>query len=179
MTTTVGQTATVTKAERAVEWLVSVSSAAFMVILAIAAVFDPSIRVLHVLEAFIYIAVIMLARKRSAWGYGAGFTFAAFWNWTNLVHTTFIKAGVTELMRWTQTGHLVRPDLFIAVPAAVAHFVLIGACVAGYFWLRPRTLREAAKFWAGGLLSVGYFAAIIVLTGAQYISLLKRVFGLA
>jgi hypothetical protein len=178
MTTTVGANATVTKRERAVEWLIFVSSAVFIVILALAAVFDPSIRVLHVLEAFIYIAVIILSRKRSAWGYGAGFAFAAFWNWTNLVHTTFIRAGLTELMRWMQTGYLGRPDLLIAVPAAAAHIVLIGACVAGYYGLRPRTLRDTAKFWAGGLLSVGYFVVTIVLTGAQYIPLLKRVFGL-
>jgi hypothetical protein len=179
MMTTAVEAATCKKAEQAVEWLIFVSSAVFIVILALAAVFDPSIRVLHVLEAFIYIVVIMLARKRSAWGYGAGFAFAAFWNWTNLVHTTFIKAGVIELMRWMQTGYLGRPDLLIAVPAAAAHFVLIGACVAGYYWLRPRTLRETTQFWAGGLLSVGYFVVIILLTGAQYIPLLKRVFGLA
>jgi hypothetical protein len=177
-TTAAGPTATGNKPERVIEWLIFASSAAFIVILALAAVFDPSIRVLHVLEAFIYIAVMVLAGRRSAWGYGAGFTFAAFWNWMNLVHTTFIKNGVQELMRWTRTGQLRRPDLFIALPAATAHFVLIAACVAGYFFVRQRTVREAMKFWAAGLLAVAYFVVIIILTGPQYIPLLKRVFGL-
>ena len=159
-----------------VEQLIVASSVTFIVILALAAVFDPSIRVLHFLEAFIYVAVIVLARRKSAWGYGAGCLFAAFWNWVNLVHTTFIKAGVLELARLLQTGHLRRPDLFIAVFAAAAHFVLIGACLVAYFQLRPRSFRDVVKFWLGGVLAIAYLVVIIVFTGPQYIPLMKRVF---
>jgi hypothetical protein len=43
----------------------------FIFILALAAVFDPTIRWLHLFQALIYVAVILLARERSAWGYGA------------------------------------------------------------------------------------------------------------
>jgi hypothetical protein len=179
MTTTVEPTATPKTAERLVVWLIPASSAAFIIILVLAAVFDPSIRVLHLLQGCIYVAIVVLTRQRSAWGYGAGCIIAVFWNWTNLVHTTFVKAGVMELMRLLQTGQLRAPDLVIAVFAATAHFVLIGACIAGYFLLRGRTVREAAKFWAGGLLAVGYFVVIIVMTGQQYVPLLKRVFGLS
>jgi hypothetical protein len=162
----------------AIEWPIVASCALFICVLALAALFDPSIRILHFLQALIYIAIIALARQRSAWGYGAGCVIAAFWNWTNLVHTTFIKAGVIELMRLVSTGRLQHPDLFIAIFAAAAHFVLITASIAGYFQIRARTFREPVKFWTGGVLAVAYFVVIIILTGPQYIPLLKRVFGL-
>src|SRR5439155_15605014 len=103
MTTTLPTTATSGLGERIIEWSIFVSSAVFIVILALAAVFDPTIRVLHFLQAFIYIAVMVLTRQRSVWGYGAGFSIAAFWNFTNLVHTTFIKNGAQELMRWIRS----------------------------------------------------------------------------
>jgi hypothetical protein len=163
---------------KVIQWLIVAGSAVFIVILALAAVFDPSIRILHFLQAFIYIVVVVLARRKSAWGYGAGCVISAFWNWTNLVHTTFIKSGMNELLRLIHTGQLKRPDQLLAVFAATAHFALIAACVVGYFQLRPRTWREPVKFWSGGVLAVGYLVAIIVLTGPQYIPLLKRIFGL-
>ncbi len=50
----------------------------FILVLALSAVFDPSIRALHLSQAFIYVAVIVLAGKRSAWGYGSGCLIAAF-----------------------------------------------------------------------------------------------------
>lgn len=37
-----------------------------------------------------YIAVIVLTRKNSAWGFGAGCIIAAFWNYINLFVTTFV-----------------------------------------------------------------------------------------
>jgi len=162
-----------------VKWLIDASCVTFIVILVVSAVFDPRIRVLHVFEAFIYVAVMVWARQRSAWGYGAGFSFAAFWNWTNFAHTTFIANGMRALEGWIQSGHLQRPDQLIAVPAAAAHFVLIAACIAGYFLIPHRTARDAGKFWASSVLVVAYFVAAVVLTGPQYIPLIKRVFGVS
>ncbi len=159
-----------------VDWLIIASCVLFILILALSAFYDPSIRVLHVFQALIYIVVIILSQKRSAWGYGAGCIIAAFWNWINLVHTTFIKAGFIELSRSLQSGQIRRPDLLIAVFAATAHFVLIGCCLAGYFRISSRKSWEPVKFLTGGLLAVGYFAAIIILFGPQYVPLLRRVF---
>lgn len=56
----------------------------FTLALALSAIFDPSIRVLHTLQALIYLAVIWLVRRSSSWGYGAGFFIAVLWNYTNL-----------------------------------------------------------------------------------------------
>jgi len=149
----------------------------FIFALALSAVFDPKIRVLHALQALLYVAVILLTRRRSAWGFGAGFTIAAFWNYINLFVTTFVRAGVTQLSILVRTGHLHRPDLAIAVVAAAGHFLMIVACLAGFLRQRPDA-GKWGQFVTGGALAVGYFALIIITTGPQYIGLLKRVFRL-
>jgi hypothetical protein len=161
-----------------IKWLIIASSVVFILVLALSAVYDPSIRVLHVFQAFIYVAVIILAARRSAWGYGAGCLIAAFWNWMNLVHTTFIANGMRELLRALQTGEIQRPDQLIAVLAATAHFVLIGGCLIGYIRIKPKTRWDLLKFLAGGLLAIGYFVGIIIAFGPQYVPLLKRVLGI-
>ena len=160
------------------EWLIVGSCVVFIFILTLSAVYDRSIRVLHAFQALIYVAVVILALRRSAWGYGAGCIIAVFWNWTNIVHTTFIANGLRELAHALQTGQVSRPDQLIAVVAAAAHFVLIGSCLVGYFRIKPRSSWEPVKFFAGGLIAVGYFAGIIILFGRQYIPLLRRTFGI-
>ena len=66
-----------------IQGLIVASCAVFVFVLALSAIFDPSIRVLHVFQAGIYVAVVVLARKHSAWGYGVGCLTAAYWNYTN------------------------------------------------------------------------------------------------
>ncbi|HZE62676.1 MAG TPA: hypothetical protein VE056_02295 [Pyrinomonadaceae bacterium] len=158
------------------EWLIVGSCAVFIFILALSAVYDRSIRVLHAFQALIYVAVVILVLRRSVWGYGAGCIIAAFWNWTNIVHTTFVANGLHELAHALQTGRVSRPDQLIAVVAATAHFTLIGSCLVGYFRIKPRGPWEPVKFFAGGLIAVGYFAGIVIVFGPQYIPLLRRVF---
>jgi hypothetical protein len=160
------------------EWLIIGSCAVFIFILALSAVYDPSIRVLHAFQALIYVAVVILALRRSAWGYGAGCIIAVFWNWTNIVHTTFIANGLRELAHALQTGRVSKPDQLIAVVASASHFVLIGSCLVAYFRIKLRGPLEPLKFFAGGLIAVGYFAGIIIVFGPQYIPLLRRVFGI-
>jgi hypothetical protein len=148
----------------------------FIFALVLSAVFDPSIRVLHALQTLIYVAVIILTRRGSSWGFGAGCVIAAFWNYTNLFVTTFIRAGLEQLMTLVQTGQLHRPDLVVAVIAAAGHFLMIVACVVGFLRTGPN-LRRWGQFFGGGMLAVAYLVAIIFTTGPQYIGLVKRVFG--
>jgi hypothetical protein len=65
----------------------------FLLALFVSAVFDPTIRILHALQALIYVEVIVLARRDNAWGLGAGCMIAAFWNYMNLFVTNFIASG--------------------------------------------------------------------------------------
>ena len=51
-----------------IDWLIFASSVLFILVLALSAFYDPSIRVLHLFQALIYVAVILLTRRGSAWG---------------------------------------------------------------------------------------------------------------
>lgn len=143
----------------------------------LSAVFDPAIRVLHLLQALIYVGVVVLTRRDSAWGFGAGFLISVFWNYTNLFVTSFISAGLQVLAHLVRTGHLERPDLLVAVVAALGHVLLIIACLAGFLRTRPRAT-QWVQFAAGGALAVVYLVGIILTTGPQYIPVLERIFRL-
>lgn len=149
----------------------------FIFALAVSAVFDPRIRLLHILQALIYIGVVVSTRRNSAWGFGAGFVISAFWNYINLFVTNFVRSGLAQLASLVQTGHANRPDQLIALIAAAGHFLLMAGCLAGFLRARPR-LPQYAQFAAGGILSIAYFLTIILTTGRQYIGLMKRVFHL-
>ena len=154
-----------------------VGAALFVLALFVSAVLEPSIRVLHALQTLIYIAVVVLTRRKSPWGYGAGVVVSAFWNGVNLFITTFIRNGFDELIALLQTGRIARPDQLVAVIAATGHFVLIAACLAGFLETRPKA-REWAKFVGGAVLAMAYLVAIVFTTGPQFIPLVRRTFGL-
>src|SRR5277367_1359131 len=65
------------------EMWIYVGAALFLVALLVSAIVDPELRVLHCLQALIYVVVIVLARRNSPWGYGAGFAIAIVWNGMN------------------------------------------------------------------------------------------------
>jgi len=157
--------------------LILTGAGLFIFALFVSAIYDPKIRVLHVLEALIYIAVIVLTRRSSAWGFGAGCIIAIFWNYIGLFVINFVKSGVQEFLLLLQTGHLHRPDLLIALPAAAGNFLLMLGCLAGFFRTSPKA-KQWRQFALGGVLSVAYFVLIIVTTGRHYVGLLKRVFRL-
>jgi hypothetical protein len=156
---------------------IAVGAALFILALFLSAVWDPSIRVLHALQALIYIAIVVLTRRNSPWGYGPGVVVSAFWNGVNLFVTTFISNGFEEMMALLQTGRIARPDQFVAVIAATGHFVLIVACLTGFLDTRPRA-REWSKFIGGAVLGITYLVAIVFMTGRQFIPLVRRTFGL-
>jgi hypothetical protein len=156
-------------------WAIYVGSVVFIAVLAVSAVFDAKIRVLHTLQALPYIATIVLARRKSAWGYGIGAIMAAFWNYTNVFFTTFGRNGFEEAWHLVRTGKVHRPDQLVAFFAIIAHFVLIAGCLAAYFELRKRTWRDPLRFVAGGFFATAFFVAAIYTTGQQYIPLMKRV----
>jgi hypothetical protein len=166
----------VRKRPRWIDLSILIGAGFFIFALILSAVFDPKIRVLHTFQTLIYIAVIVLTRRRSAWGFGAGFIIAALWNYINLFVTTFIRNGFEQLSLSIQTGQLHRPDLILALAAAGGHFLMIVACLAGFLRTRPGG-RQWGQFLAGGVLAVAYFVVIIVTTGPQYIGILKRLIG--
>src|SRR5882757_6024250 len=64
----------------------------------------PQLRLPHAFQALIYVVVILLARRNSAWGFGAGFTIAVAWNSLQLFITHLVQAGAHELWTLASTG---------------------------------------------------------------------------
>jgi len=164
------------KADAWIRRLIHVGAGVFIAALILSAVFDPSIRILHLLQAVIYVAVIILAKRKSAWGYGAGFFISFFWNYVNLFLTNFIAAGWEQFAGLLKTGRLDQPDLAVALIAAGGHCLLIGGCLAGFLRQGPK-LPDWARFGGGGVLAMLYFGAIVVAAGPQFLGLFGKALG--
>lgn len=117
---------------------------------------------MHVLQALIYVAVVILARRQSAWGFGSGVTIAVAWNSLNLFVTHLVQAGWTAFWSFVRTGQLRRPDTMMVTLGAVGHFILIFACAAG-FLDRGKDERKWGRFAAGGMAALAYLALIVAI----------------
>jgi hypothetical protein len=110
---------------------IPIAAALFTVALAVSAVVLPELRLLHVLQALIYVAIVILARRNSMWAIGAGLTIAVVWNSLNLFVTHNMQRGLTLFWSLLQTGQM-PPGPHPIVPmmvllGGIGHFVLIGA----------------------------------------------------
>ncbi len=141
-----------------------VGSAIFVSALAVSAFFDPQWRVLHVLQALIYVAVIVLARRNSAWGFGAGVFIATFWNILVLFRSPVGPLAVAGIGSLMHGGPAPRPDVVLQVVAACGHVLIIVACLVGFFRTRPGA-RQWGEFVAGGVLAVGYLLTAVFTVG--------------
>jgi len=122
------------------DWAIVASSLLFMIALAVSAYFEPPIRILHTLQALIYVAVIVGALRHQKWAYGVGISIAAFWNYVNLFVNTFIRNGVETLGVVISGGQVANPGTIIAVPAALGHFGMIACCLWALFAPAQQTL---------------------------------------
>src|SRR5437867_7824073 len=107
MTTTVNGDTNADKSERVIKWLIVASSALFVVVLALAAYWDPSIRVLHAFEAVPYLLAAILAVRRSKIGYALGVASGVFWLWLAGWLVTFVRNGFEILAILLRTGRMV------------------------------------------------------------------------
>jgi hypothetical protein len=139
---------------------IPVGAGIFLVALTGSAIAVPKLLPLHVFQSLIYVAVIFLARRNSAWGLGAGVAIAVFWNGLQLFVTHLMQAGASMLWALLTTGQLHRPETLLVFVAGMGHFVLMVACLAAF-----RRLRGGRKDWwqflAGGLLALGYLGVIV------------------
>jgi hypothetical protein len=145
---------------------IPIGAGLFILALAISAFIIPQLRLLHLLQALIYVAIIVLARRNSPWGFGAGVVVPTAWNWLGLFITHLIQAGAEQLWLFLRTGHVIRPDTLAVLLGGLAHFLLIIACIAAFLHQRPGG-KQWAQFCGGGLLAMAYFALIIVTTAPR------------
>ena len=132
----------------------------FIFALAGSAVAVPQLRLLHAFQALIYVAVIILARRNRASGFGAGIAIAVAWNSLQLLVTHNMQGGARALWTFLYTGQLRRPDTVMVFVGGVGHFVLIVACLAAFRQLRPGK-KEWRQFLTGGVLALAYFGVIV------------------
>lgn len=165
--------ATTQKRLGAPEWLILSGAGLFILVLGVSAWWQADIRWLHFFQAWMYIAAIVLALRKNAWGYWIGFSAAGLWDYSNLVATTFFFNGLQQLSHWIQTGQLKRPDLLIAVPAWFANlFVVIGS-VWGYARLPRKSLGDLVRLVVAFILTTGFFALDMALFQPRYLGLFR------
>jgi hypothetical protein len=141
---------------------IPLGAALFLVALAISAIVVPQLRLLHLLQSVIYIAIVILARRNSAWGFGAGVTIGVAWNSLNLFVTHLMQAGTVVFWSFVQTGHVQRLETMMVPVGGIAHFILIIACLAALF-NQPKDNKKWWKFAGGAVLTIAYMALIILI----------------
>ena len=146
-----------------------------MVILAISAYWDPSIRILHVFEALPYgLAAVLCLRQRRI-GYLLGAASGGFWLWMAGTQTSFVRNGFERVVMLATTGHVDRWEQFIAAPAALSTGGLVLFAAWGYARLRERRPRDLALFVVVLMAVALFFVAIFWLFAPRYLTLFKRV----
>ena len=139
---------------------VYVGATLFLVALLVSAIVDPELRVLHCFQALIYVAVIVLARRNSPWGYGAGFAIAIVWNGMNFFGPHLIQAGAVAFWSWLRTGHAQQLVPMMVTLGGLGHFILIFATLMAILRHNAET-RKWRKFAGGGALAVAYLALLV------------------
>ena len=150
---------------------IPIAAALFTVALIVSAVVIPELRLLHALQAIIYVAIVILARSNSMWAIGAGLAIAVVWNGHGLFVSHSMQRGMTVLWSLLQTGHMRELGPTPIVPmmvllGGIAHFVLIGACLAVLFDRRIDD-KKPWKMVAGGVSVLAYFALIITVSAPR------------
>jgi len=140
-----------------------IGSLMFIVALAVSALFAPQWRVLHVLQGSIYVIVIILTRRQSAWGFGAGALTATFWNLLVLFRSPVGAEGLHAIGSLLRGGSA-RPDILLQLFGACGHFLIIAACLVGFLSLRPQE-RQWGRFVVGGVLAIAFLLAMAFTAG--------------
>lgn len=144
----------------------------FILVLGVSAFFDPTIRLLHLAEALPYLAAAILTLRGKKLGMIIGFASGALWVTISATRTTFIGAGFQQLAILLHTGSLPRPDLFIAVPAALSTAGLALFSLISYSALRNRGWRDLAGYAGAVVGMLLFFAAIFAAFQPRYLPLL-------
>lgn len=124
----------------------------------------PQLRLLHSLQALIYLAVVILARHNSALGFGAGVSVAVVCNGLNLFVTHLIQAGALAFWAFLETGPLRRLDTILVPLGGLGHFILIISCLAALFQ-QPTGKKKWLAFLTGSVVALAYLVMIVAIAG--------------
>lgn len=139
---------------------IPIGAGLFVVALAVSAVAAPQLRLLHLLQAFVYVAVVILARRNNVFALGAGFTIAAAWNCVEFFGPHLIQAGAVLFWSFLHTGQVRQVETMMVPLGGIGHLILIFACLAALLNQTTDT-KKWWKFLVGGVLVLGYLALIV------------------
>lgn len=151
----------------------AVSAAGFVAVLALAAYWDRSIRVLHAFESLPYVAAAALIWRRSKPGYAVGFVSGAFWLWMGGFLTTFVRNGFERAGMLVRTGTVDRPDILIAAPAAVFTAGLAVLSLVGYARRDDKSWADLVRFAVAAVAVPAFFVAIFWLFKPEYLQMFR------
>jgi len=121
-----------------------------------------------------YILTIGLTLQRNRWGYFLGISAAGFWDYANVFATSFFFNGLEQLSQWVHTGHLARPDLFIAVPAWFSNLLVVIGCIWASSRKPTKPRGDIIRFLVSFILATGFFAADMALFQPRYLGTFRR-----
>src|SRR5665213_2715534 len=130
----------------AVDWTIAACAFGFVIVLAVAAYWDASIRVVHTFEALQYLAAAVLCVWRKKIGYLLGVIAGLLWLGLAGRGSGFIQGGFQVLGVMLRTHHVIRPDILIAVPGAITAAGLVLFSLVGYIRLRNKRWIDAGLF---------------------------------
>lgn len=156
------------------ELLTLIGGSGFILALGVSAFWEADIRWLHFFQAWMYVATIALSFRKCRWGHFIGISAAGFWGYVNIFATTFFFNGLEQLSQWVRTGHLARPDIFIAVPAWFSNFLVIIGCAWAYSRRPTKPLSDLGRFAISFALTSGFFAADMAMFQPRYLALFPR-----
>jgi len=139
--------------------LIALGAALFIIALAGSAIVVPQLRLLHFFQSLIYVAVVLLARRKVAWGYGAGVVIAVVWNSLELFVTRNAQGGLVAFWTLLRTGQAHRVDTMMVSLGTAGHFILIVGCLAAF--LPEAGKAQWMRFAAGSVIALAYFAVIV------------------
>lgn len=151
------------------------SALVFVVMLAVAAYWDSSIRLLHLFEAVPYLFSAELITRRHRFGHILGIACGAFWLWMAGFLTKFLRNGLERVPNLLLTGHVDRWDLFIAVPAALGAGGLALFSAVSYLRTTDKSRMDALQLACTVALVAGFFVVIFRQFAPQYLGMFKSV----
>ncbi len=106
------------------------------------------LRLLHLFQALIYLAVIALTRRNSPWGFGIGVIIPVSWNCLNLFVTHNFEAGAEQFWSLVRTGHMSGSETLTLVVMMGRR----GSCRAHLRWRRWLPSTTASHEGMGAVL---------------------------
>jgi len=164
-------------ARRIVNVLIAAFALAFVGILALAAYFDASIRVLHLFESIPFLASAALCLRGRKTGYALGVAASAFLLLCSAVLTTFVRNGFERVTMLLRTGHVDRPDVLLGAFAGTFTAGLLIFSLWGYLKLPNKSWRDLGLFAGQIGLVVCFFLTIFAVFAPQYLAMFKPLMG--